>query len=76
MHTGPFVPAVHWSDWLYVELFFDRGNHHEFTSLVQELSAPGVLDREREFEFQFLHVEKPHESYTGANVRLRQDNYC
>jgi vacuolar protein sorting-associated protein 26 len=54
-----------------IEMFFDRGNHHEFTSLVQELSAPGVLDRERDFEFQFLHVEKPHESYTGANVRLR-----
>lgn len=54
-----------------VELFYDRGNHHEFTSLVQELSGPGMFDKETNFDFQFLHVEKPHESYTGANVRLR-----
>ena len=63
------------SDWLpvfvCVELFYDRGNHHEFTSLVQELCGPGTLERERDFEFQFQHVEKPHESYNGANVRLR-----
>ncbi|XP_062504277.1 vacuolar protein sorting-associated protein 26B-like [Corticium candelabrum] len=54
-----------------IELFYDRGNHHEFTSLVQELCGPGTLERERDFDFQFQHVEKPHESYNGANVRLR-----
>ncbi|XP_065844891.1 vacuolar protein sorting-associated protein 26B-like [Oscarella lobularis] len=54
-----------------IELFYDRGNHHEFSSLVQDLAPPGTLDKEKNFDFQFLHVEKPYESYTGANVRLR-----
>lgn len=54
-----------------LELFYDRGNHHEFTSLVKELARPGVLTQNQAFEFEFLNVEKPYETYTGTNVRLR-----
>lgn len=54
-----------------IELFYDRGNHHEFTSLVKELAPPGELVRSSTFEFDFKNVEKPHETYTGINVRLR-----
>jgi len=54
-----------------IELYYDRGNHHEFTSLVKELARPGELTANANYEFEFMNVEKPYESYTGANVRLR-----
>ncbi|XP_038053127.1 vacuolar protein sorting-associated protein 26B-like [Patiria miniata] len=54
-----------------IELYYDRGNHHEFTSLVKELARPGELSQSTGYNFEFLNVEKPYESYTGANVRLR-----
>ncbi|XP_064634090.1 vacuolar protein sorting-associated protein 26B-like isoform X2 [Lineus longissimus] len=54
-----------------IELYYDRGNHHEFTSLVKELARPGEMTQNASYEFDFAQVEKPYESYTGANVRLR-----
>eukprot|EP00092_Neocalanus_flemingeri_P001263 GFUD01001349.1.p1 GENE.GFUD01001349.1~~GFUD01001349.1.p1 ORF type:complete len:529 (-),score=158.20 GFUD01001349.1:678-2264(-) len=54
-----------------IELYYDRGNHHEFLSLVKELARPGELTQNTSFDFEFNQVEKPYESYTGANVRLR-----
>jgi len=54
-----------------IELFYDRGNHFEFTSLLKELAPPGILDKSEEFPFEFANVEKLHESYNGINVRLR-----
>lgn len=54
-----------------IELFYDRGNHHEFTSLVRELARPGELTQSTSYDFEFVNVEKPYETYTGANVRLR-----
>ncbi|XP_022344835.1 vacuolar protein sorting-associated protein 26B-like isoform X2 [Crassostrea virginica] len=54
-----------------IELYYDRGNHHEFTSLVKELARPGEVTGNTTFAFEFQQVEKPYESYTGANVRLR-----
>lgn len=54
-----------------IELYYDRGNHHEFLSLVKELSRPGEVTQNTSFDFDFAQVEKPYESYTGANVRLR-----
>ena len=70
-----------------IELYYDRGNHYEFLSLVKELARPGELTQNTSYDFEFaqvmLHsplfsifialfkVEKPYETYTGANVRLR-----
>jgi len=54
-----------------IELYYDRGNHHEFTSLVKELARPGILTQSTSYDFEFVNVEKPYESYTGTNVRLR-----
>ncbi|KAJ1525404.1 hypothetical protein ONE63_010218 [Megalurothrips usitatus] len=54
-----------------IDLFYDRGNHHEFTSLVKDLARPGELMQNTAYGFEFLNVEKPFESYTGSNVRLR-----
>lgn len=54
-----------------IELFYDRGNHFEFTSLLKELAPPGTLTASEEFPFEFTNVEKLHESYNGINVRLR-----
>lgn len=54
-----------------IELYYDRGNHHEFLSLVKELARPGELTQNTSFDFEFNQVEKPYETYTGANVRLR-----
>lgn len=54
-----------------IELYYDRGNHHEFQSLVRELARPGDLIQNTSYPFEFLNVEKPYEVYVGANVRLR-----
>ena len=40
---------------------------------VKELARPGELTQNTSFDFEFNQVEKPYESYTGANVRLRSD---
>ena len=53
------------------ELFYDRGHHHEFLSLSQELAAPGEMRQAQTFEFLFKNVEKQYESYQGINVKLR-----
>jgi vacuolar protein sorting-associated protein 26 len=53
------------------ELYFDRGNHHEFISLVKELAPPGELSSNATYDFNFAAAEKPHESYQGVNVHLR-----
>ncbi|XP_018017763.1 vacuolar protein sorting-associated protein 26B-like [Hyalella azteca] len=54
-----------------IELYYDRGTQHEFTSLVKELARPGELIHNTSYDFEFNQVEKPYESYTGTNVRLR-----
>ena len=53
------------------ELFSDKSNTHEFVDLVKELALPGELAQNRSYDFEFMQVEKPYESYTGTNVRLR-----
>jgi len=65
-HTGIKVEFIG-----QIELFYDRGNHYEFTSLVKELSPQGELTESKTFPFEFLNVEKQYESYNGINVRLR-----
>ncbi|XP_011852602.1 PREDICTED: vacuolar protein sorting-associated protein 26B [Mandrillus leucophaeus] len=57
-----------------IELYYDRGNHHEFVSLVKDLARPGEITQSQAFDFEFTHVEKPYESYTGQNVKLRYTN--
>ena len=52
-------------------MFYDRGNHHDFLSLVRQLAQPGELTESTVFPFEFLQVDKPYETYTGTNVRLR-----
>lgn len=54
-----------------IELLYDRGNPYEFVSLVRELEAPGELVEDKEYPFEFANVDKPHETYSGNNVRLR-----
>ena len=54
-----------------VEMFYDRGNFHDFTSLVRELAPPGIMVRDETYPFDFGNVDKPYESYNGLNVRLR-----
>jgi len=53
------------------EMFYDRGNHYEFLSLVQELASPGEMRAAQNFDFEFKNVEKQYESYNGINVKLR-----
>ncbi|KAG0237610.1 Vacuolar protein sorting-associated protein 26B [Actinomortierella wolfii] len=54
-----------------IELFYDRGNHYEFTALQQDLAIPGELRSNTTFDFEFKNVEKAYESYHGINVKLR-----
>lgn len=65
-HTGIKVEFVG-----QIELFYDRGNHYEFTSLVRELAPQGELTENKTYTFDFMNVEKQYESYNGINVRLR-----
>ncbi|CAN1346541.1 Vacuolar protein sorting-associated protein 26A, partial [Linum perenne] len=57
--------------WFTRELYFDRGNFYDFTSLVRELDVPGDLYEKKSYPFEFSTVEMPYESYSGVNVRLR-----
>ena len=52
-------------------MFYDRGNSHNFISLVRQLAPPGTLEQTAVFDFDFHNAEKPHETYTGTNVKLR-----
>ncbi|KAF9625621.1 hypothetical protein IFM89_024689 [Coptis chinensis] len=54
-----------------IEMYFDRGNFYDFTSLVRELEVPGDIYERKSYPFEFSTVEMPFESYTGVNVRLR-----
>ncbi|XP_008787026.2 vacuolar protein sorting-associated protein 26B isoform X1 [Phoenix dactylifera] len=54
-----------------IELYFDRGNFYDFTSLVRELDVPGEIYERKTYPFEFSTVEMPYESYNGINVRLR-----
>ncbi|KAJ2158027.1 Vacuolar protein sorting-associated protein 26 [Coemansia sp. RSA 552] len=54
-----------------IEMFYDRGNHYEFVSLVQELAAPAELANTAMYNFEFKNVEKQYESYQGINAKLR-----
>ncbi|KAJ2585233.1 Vacuolar protein sorting-associated protein 26, partial [Coemansia sp. RSA 1722] len=54
-----------------IEMYYDRGNHYEFVSLVQELAAPAELTNTAMYNFEFKNVEKQYESYQGINVKLR-----
>ena len=52
------------------ELFYDRGNHYEFTTLVREVDAGGTITSRKEFPFQFAKVEKKFETYSGCGPPL------
>ncbi|KAF8413377.1 hypothetical protein HHK36_001358 [Tetracentron sinense] len=54
-----------------LEMYFDRGNFYDFTSLVRELDVPGDIYERKTYPFEFSAVEMPFESYNGVNVRLR-----
>ncbi|KJH44017.1 vacuolar protein sorting-associated protein 26 [Dictyocaulus viviparus] len=54
-----------------IEVYYDRGNQHDFISLIKDLARPGELTQNSSFSFEFQNVEKPYESYTGVNVKLR-----
>ncbi|KAL5190875.1 Vacuolar protein sorting-associated protein 26A [Glycine soja] len=54
-----------------IEMYFDRGNFYDFTSLVRELDVPGEIYERKTYAFEFSTVEMPYETYNGVNVRLR-----
>ncbi|KAF9981866.1 Vacuolar protein sorting-associated protein 26, partial [Modicella reniformis] len=54
-----------------IELFYDRGNHYEFSALQQDLAIPGELRANTTYDFEFKNVQKLYESYHGINVKLR-----
>lgn len=49
----------------------ERNPSHQFLTLQSELAAPGDLQHSQTYPFSFKNVEKPYESNTGMNVRLR-----
>jgi len=66
-HTGIMVQFIG-----QIELYFDKGNKFDFTSLQFDLASSGyVQGAPVELQFEFLNPEKQYESYNGVNVRLR-----
>ena len=51
-------------------MHFERGNNVRFLSVVRELESAGHLDKGKTYPFEFT-TEKPYETYSGINVRLR-----
>ncbi len=74
-HASTVIPNLNLIDHI-SELFYDRGHHHEFLSLSQELAAPGEMRQAQTFDFNFKNVEKQFESYQGINVKLRYVFLC
>jgi vacuolar protein sorting-associated protein 26 len=54
-----------------IELASDRGNPHEFVSMVRDLAPGGDLTTQASYDFEFRNVELQHDSYRGLAVRLR-----
>ncbi|KAL3094717.1 hypothetical protein niasHS_006012 [Heterodera schachtii] len=54
-----------------IEVYYDRGNQHDFLYMSKELARPGELLQNSKFPFNFTNVSKPYESYMGSNVKLR-----
>lgn len=54
-----------------IEVYYDRGNQHDFVTKVKELAHAGEITQNTSFSFDFQQVEKPYESYIGTNVKLR-----
>ena len=54
-----------------IQVYFDKNNSYDFVSVVKQLARPGELVKSTSFKFEFPNAEKPFESYSGANVRLR-----
>ena len=53
-----------------IEVYYDRGNQHDFLCLSKELAKPGELTQNTKYSFSFHKVNKPYESYVGANVKI------
>jgi len=53
-----------------IELYFDKGNPQKFTTLVRELESAGTMGSTKVYPFEFS-TEKPYETYSGMNCRLR-----
>uniref|UniRef100_A0A7S2WPG7 Vacuolar protein sorting-associated protein 26 n=1 Tax=Rhizochromulina marina TaxID=1034831 RepID=A0A7S2WPG7_9STRA len=70
-HTGIKVELIG-----QIEMYYDRGNSTEFCSVVRELAVAGVLTETSNFDFDFVSNDKPYESYSGMNVRLRYFVRC
>ncbi len=58
----------------FAELFYDRGNHHEFLKVDYPLVIKDDLCGIKSYKFCFQDCLKQHESYNGINVRLRWVN--
>uniref|UniRef100_A0A914MME4 Vacuolar protein sorting-associated protein 26 n=1 Tax=Meloidogyne incognita TaxID=6306 RepID=A0A914MME4_MELIC len=54
-----------------IEVYYDRGNQHDFLYQSKELSKAGDLYQNTKFEFCFANASKPYETYMGSNVKLR-----
>mmetsp|Transcript_33371 Transcript_33371/g.48372 ORF Transcript_33371/g.48372 Transcript_33371/m.48372 type:complete len:332 (-) Transcript_33371:535-1530(-) len=52
------------------EICHEKNNNVKFTSLVRELESAGTMVQSKSYPFEFS-TEKPYESYSGLNVRLR-----
>lgn len=54
-----------------IEYVFDKSHTNDFLSLERTLAGPGEVSEALALPFEFSRVEMLHESYIGANVRLK-----
>lgn len=64
-HTGIKVDLVG-----QITLQSDR-SPYEFVSISKDLEPPGSLQQSKQYPFKFTAVDKPYESYVGANAKVR-----
>ncbi len=55
----------------HIELYFDRANTQRIMIQTKELESQGELRGPKTYSFEFGATEKPFETYSGINVRLR-----
>ncbi|VWU51051.1 vacuolar protein sorting-associated protein 26, putative [Hepatocystis sp. ex Piliocolobus tephrosceles] len=54
-----------------INMLNDKSNSYDFFAISKDLEPSGLLMESKQFKWKFSSVDKPHESYFGANVQLR-----
>jgi hypothetical protein len=54
-----------------IEMYGDKSQTSDFLSMSRDLEGPGAFSEDKTLTFAFARVEKPYETYSGINCRVR-----